>query len=271
MLNKLARVQALRRLALPILKTLGSADITIHHPWWPEFRLKLNCYRHRGYWYKGKKREHRVMQAITALAKPGDTVIDVGGHIGFVTLHLRGLVGTTGKVVVFEPGPNNLPYLQANIAPFANVELVAAACGDHSGEVDFWIEGLSGQNNSLDRQYKNFNANRKNAFSHEDMRRITVPMTSIDSYLATTGLRPSLLKIDVEGAEDLVLRGAERCLAQIRPAIIVEVTEHPDEVATLLRRHSYRSMSDGHPEWICTPEEIPEEIVAAALEHSTAM
>ena len=271
MLNKLARMQALRRLVFPVLKTLGSADIAIRHPWWPEFRLKLNCYRHRGYWYKGRKREHRVMQAITALAKPGDTVIDVGGHIGFVTLHLRGLVGKTGRVVVFEPGPNTLPYLRANIAPFANGELVEAACGDQNGEVDFWIEGLSGQNNSLNRKYRNFDANRKKAYSSEDMHRITVPMMSIDSYLAATGLRPSLLKIDVEGAEDLVLRGAERCLAQIRPAIIVEVTEHSVEVATLLRRHHYRLMSDGHPEWICTPEEIPQEIVAVALEHSSVM
>jgi FkbM family methyltransferase len=236
----------------------GSADIIIHHHWWPEFRVRLNFYKHRGYWFKGRNRERQVMEAMAALAHPGNTVIEVGGHIGYVTLHLRGSVGASGKVVVFEPGPNNLPYLKKNIAPFDNIELVEAACGDHNGEVDFWIEGLSGQNNSLDKQYKNFDANRKNAYSHEDMKRITVKMMTLDSYLAATGLRPSLMKIDVEGAENLVLRGAERCLAEIRPTIIVEVTEHAEEVAALMARHRYKWQSDGNPEWICRPEEAAE-------------
>lgn len=258
MIVKLARVQALRRLVFPILKAFGSFDISIRHHWRPEFRLRLNCYKHRGYWFKGRNREREVMEAIAALARPGDTVVEVGGHIGYVTLHLRGSVGETGKVVVFEPGPNNLPYLKANIAPFDNIELVEAACGDYDGEADFWIEGLSGQNNSLDRHYKNFDANRKNAFSHEDMKRITVRMTTLDSYLATSGIRPSLIKIDVEGAENLVLRGAEHCLVEIRPTIIVEVTERADEVAALMARHRYRWKSEGNPEWICKPEEIAE-------------
>jgi FkbM family methyltransferase len=264
MLQKLARMPTLRRLVLPVLKMFGPFDTTIRHHWWPEFRFKLNCYRHRGYWYKGRKRERHVMEAIAVLAKLGDTIVEVGGHIGYVTLHLRGTVGETGKVVVFEPGSNNLPYLKANIASFANVELVEAACGDHDGQVNFWIESLSGQNNSLDRQYKNFDVNRKAAYSQEGMSRITVPMTTLDSYLAATGLRPSLLKIDVEGAENLVLRGAERCLAEIRPTIIVEVTDHSDEVTTLLRRHRYRIRADGHAEWVCMPEEIASQTAASA-------
>ena len=258
MLTRLARVRVLRRFALPVLKMFGSSDITIRHHWWPEFRVRLNAYKHRGYWFKGRNREREIMKAMATLAKPGGTVVEVGGHIGYVTLHLRGSVGNAGKVVVFEPGPNNLPYIKTNIAPFDNITLVEAACGDHDGEVDFWIEGLSGQNNSLDQQYKNFDANRKNAFSHENMKRITVRMTKLDSYLAATGLRPSLMKIDVEGAENLVLRGAERCLEEIRPTIIVEVTEHADEVAALMSRHRYRWRSDGNPEWICEPEEVPD-------------
>ncbi len=46
-------------------------------------------------------------------------------------------------------GLNNLPYLRTNTERFANIKIVEAACGDLDGPVEFWIEGLSGQNNSI--------------------------------------------------------------------------------------------------------------------------
>jgi hypothetical protein len=46
MLQKLARMPTLRRLVLPVLKMFGPFESTICHHWWPEFRFKLNCYRH---------------------------------------------------------------------------------------------------------------------------------------------------------------------------------------------------------------------------------
>lgn len=253
MLKRLARLPPLRSVALPALRVLGSRDLTIRHHWWPGYRVRLNGYRHRGYWFKGRDREHRAMEAFRKFVKSGDTVIEIGGHIGYVSLHLRGLIGDEGRLIIFEPGPNNLPYLRANIAPFSNIELVEAACGDDDTTVDFWIEGLSGQNNSLDRNYKNFEANRKNAFSVENMRRVQVPMKRLDSFLDETGFWPDIIKIDVEGAEQLVLEGAERCLAEIRPTIVMEVTENADEVTAILQRHRYRITAGSSPEWICVP------------------
>lgn len=195
------------------------------------------------------------MERLAQLVKAGDTVIEIGAHIGYLSIHLRKLVGDAGRVVVFEPGPNNLPYLQRNTQSFSNVEIIEAACGDRDGVVDFWIESLSGQNNSLNKDYKNFQQNRANAFSNAMMERVRVDMVQLDTFLAATGLRPALLKIDVEGAERLVLRGSLRCLSEIRPLVVVEVTENADEVVEIFKANGYAIHDRSHPEWICVPSE----------------
>ncbi|QPB23296.1 FkbM family methyltransferase [Rhizobium sp. 007] len=254
-LRRLAKYRPLRRIALRVLRAWGTRDIVIRHHWWSDVPLRLNAYKHRGYWFKGKQRERRVMEKLAELAKPGDTVVEIGAHIGYLSVHLGKLVGDDGTVVVFEPGSNNLPYLQENTERFSNIEIVEAACGDRDGPVEFWIEPLSGQNNSLDRNYKNFQVNRENAFSDAVMESVTVEMMQLDTFLAEKGLRPALLKIDVEGAEDLVLRGSARCLADIRPVVVVEVTENSDDVASIFEAHNYAIHDRSHPEWICVPTE----------------
>ena len=255
----------LRRIVLPLLRMLNPGDITIKHHWWPEASLRLDCYRHKGYWFHGRNRERTAMGKLEELVGPGDTVIDVGGHIGYVTLRLCGLVGPVGRVIVFEPGPNNLPYLRGNVAPYPNIKVVEAACSDVDGEAEFWIENLTGQNNTLVRDYKVWAANRDRAFSREALRPITVPTVRLDSFLARSELRPDLLKIDVEGAELMVLRGAERCLAECRPKLVVEVTENEREVDELLRTHHYTVLGRDRHElrrrrgrppgclWVCVP------------------
>lgn len=48
------------------------------------------------------------MKTLAELARPGDTVVELGGHIGYLSVHLAKIVGDDGTVIVFEPGPNNL-------------------------------------------------------------------------------------------------------------------------------------------------------------------
>lgn len=252
MLHLLSRNATLRRMGLPLLRLVGR-DTTIRHHWWPQANMRLHTYRHRGYWFKGRRRERRVMELFERFVREGDTVVEVGGHIGYVTLHLRRLVGESGRVVVFEPGINNLPYLRTNVAPFSNIELVEMACGDREDTVSFWIEGLSGQNNSLNKEYRNFAENRSSAYSTEEMREVKVAMTTLDGYLAQHGLEPSLMKIDVEGAEKLVLEGAARVLRDIRPVIIIEVTENAAAVSAMLESNGYLISDRDHAEWVCEP------------------
>ena len=74
-----------RRILLPFLK-LAAFDFSVAHHWTGD-RFILNCFRHKGYWYHGRVREFSTMQAFGCLIAKGETVIEVGGHVGYLTLY----------------------------------------------------------------------------------------------------------------------------------------------------------------------------------------
>ncbi len=84
MLARLNENPLLRSLGLPLLKAFNR-DISIRHHWLDR-KIKLNLFAHKGYWFHGRHREAEEMQAIRALIAAGDTVVEVGGHIGYISL-----------------------------------------------------------------------------------------------------------------------------------------------------------------------------------------
>src|SRR5687768_9187669 len=140
--------KVLRRIIIPLLKKLNPGKISIRHHY-TKGRIVLDAFNHKGYWYHGRNREVDTMELFRKLIQPGFTVIEVGGHIGYITNYFSHLVGPLGKVYVFEPGENNLPYIKENIQKLTNVVLVQKAVSDTNGIARFYVEDLSGQNNSL--------------------------------------------------------------------------------------------------------------------------
>jgi FkbM family methyltransferase len=139
-----------------------------------------------------------------------DTVIDIGAHEGLVSLWLA---QTARIVLACEPNPANVTRLRANAAlnPQLRILVVAAAMGATNGEVTFHVIEDGAANGSV------------LAFAYAVVaERIQVPMRTIDS-LEHDG-RVSLLKIDTEGYELEVLRGAQQLLARDRPVICFEVS-----------------------------------------------
>jgi FkbM family methyltransferase len=246
-LANLSTAPALRRVVLPLLKRFNPGDVCIRHHYTSR-RLLLHSYRHRGYWFHGRRREQATMRFFQQVLRPGDTVIEVGGHIGYLTIWLAELVGTSGRVIVFEPGRNNLPYLCANVAGLTVVEIVEAAVSDRDGTASFFEEQLTGQNNSLLADYERFKVNREAAYSDERYNQRLVATVRLDSYIRERGLRPDLIKIDIEGAEFLALSGATGILAEHRPMLMVEVTRQAVNVFDLLTRAGYQ---------LFTPEGTP--------------
>lgn len=245
MLGPLHSVRALRRIVLPALKRFSPGDITIRHHWTGD-PLVLDAFRHKGYWYHGKQRERQTMLLFAELVGRGDTVIEIGGHIGYVTLHFAHLVGPGGRVVVFEPGANNLAYMKRNIAGKPWVSLVEQAVTNHDGSAQFHVENLTGQNNSLLEHYAPWQENQARAFvAGVEASTVTVACTTLDGFLRTTApLSPSLIKIDVEGAELAVLQGMAEVLSVLQVALMVEITEHASEVLALLDAAGYRVFGD---------------------------
>jgi len=99
---------SLRRLAINLLYRVNPGDVTIRHQYTGE-KIRLHSFRHKGYGAHGRDREKNSMRIFPQLIRSGDLVIEIGGHIGYISTYFAGLAGPDGKVVVFEPGPNNLP------------------------------------------------------------------------------------------------------------------------------------------------------------------
>lgn len=252
MLHRIAQQAAsnglLRRGLIPLFRLLNPGDVTIRHHWTGEV-VRLHSFRHKGYWFFGRARERELMTLFRGLLRPGDVVFDIGGHIGYVAMYFGHLVGPTGRVFTFEPGPNNLPYIRLNVkqATHENVELVEKAVGREDGFTPFFTENVTGQNNSTLADYSVF---RENVRSHGidytkiETGEVQVPVVRLDSFIAETGMCPQFIKIDIEGGEHAALRGMERTLSVGRPLLMVEITHEPDEVFRLLQSARYVVAND---------------------------
>jgi FkbM family methyltransferase len=246
-----------RRGVLKGLRRLNVGDVTIRHHYTND-PVRLHFFKHRGYWYHGKRREQETMAAFARLLTAGDVVVEVGGHIGYMAVYFAHLVGPQGRVVVFEPGPNNLPYISVNARQYANIQVVPAALTDFTGNATLYTEELSGQNNSLLDRYAVLEANMREARLGEIQRGcVTVGCTTLDDFIQLNPLdMPVFVKIDVEGAELSVLRGMKHCLETGTVALMVEVTENHLAVFELLRDAGL-SVFDAHGRQIQNASALP--------------
>ena len=147
--------------------------------------------------------------------RPGALVFDVGANIGAYTVLFAQWTGAAGRVVACEPSPPSIAGLREQVrlnGVSDRVDIVEAAVSERPGSAAFDCGGSSGTNALV-----------PDAESGAHV--IRVETTSLDAFCAARGLHPSVVKIDVEGAELDVLRGARETLA--RPGVDVFVEFHP--------------------------------------------
>jgi FkbM family methyltransferase len=156
---------------------------------------------------------------VERLLRSGMTVLDVGAHHGLYTLPASKQVGRRGRVIAFEPSPRErkrlLTHLRLNRC--SNVCVEPYALGDSAGEADlFLVEGLHDWCNSL-----------RPPVIEDRTCTVRVEVRRLDDALETLGIsQVDFIKLDVEGAELSVLRGAARLLqGESRPAILAEVQD----------------------------------------------
>jgi FkbM family methyltransferase len=168
--------------------------------------------RNAGYVLGTSDRDEQVWLA--EHLRSGDVFYDVGANVGFFTLIGARLVTPRGTVVAFEPLPTNLSQLEKNVElnSFKHVLVVPAAVGAATGTSSFGSPSGRRDNARLLPE-------RGQAPSVVEVR-----VTSIDDWRWETRARPpSVMKIDVEGAEIDVLRGAKATIRDHRPIMLVEV------------------------------------------------
>lgn len=159
-----------------------------------------------GYWLGSYELEQT--KNFEKLVKEGDVVFDIGANVGFYSLLAAELVGEKGKVFVFEPLFQNYEYLRKHIElnGYKNIKPFNIAISDKEGK-EFFSKSLSSATGHL-----------------VDSGEIKVNTIAIDDWIKEKKLPiPNILKIDVEGAEDLVLKGAQSILKKFKPLIFLSL------------------------------------------------
>ncbi len=203
-----AKLNTRRRMpALPARKRIENID----------FEFDLDMYRGTAPMYYGSY-ALPIVEAMKRTLRPGDTFLDVGANIGYLSAIAAGLVGVSGQVHCFEPVPEYFRRVErlADLNPGYAIRANACAVGEVEGKCAIYVTREPGQSTMVS-DYKS---------EPEIVATIEVPVVRLDSYLAQNGLeRVRLIKIDAEGFELPILKGIDNFFlrSRCRPDIICEI------------------------------------------------
>lgn len=206
-------------------------------------KIKLNPYdlgvsRRLLLW--GNIRHDEVDSFIRGYLKPGMVVADIGANIGYYTLLAAKRVKPNGAVYAFEPDPRCIPLLRENVSlnRHMNVTVVEKGVSNRKGKTDLFI----------DKEYYALTSMaQKNIINLEN--KTTIDVVDLDTYFFEEVGNPKvhLIKMNIQGAEGLVIDGAEKILSQNKIALILEfwiegleqLGTNPKELLMKLRKLGY--------------------------------
>lgn len=182
--------------------------------------------------------EPEYLARMLTAVKPDDVLYDIGANIGLVALH----AASRCRTVAFEPDPGFVGRLHRNVElnPFPAIDVLPVAISDSNGTAILFTDGAEGNSPSLVHQ------RRENGS-------VEVKAHTLDALVEGGALpAPTVLKLDIEGAEILALRGARRLLHGQAPPRLLFLEVHDsflpgfgssaDEVLALVGQAGYRSM-----------------------------
>ena len=196
-----------------------------------------------------------ILEAVLAALRPGDVFFDIGANVGYISLETAAAMPV--EVHAFEPQPDlaRAIAISARLNRFDRMHVYATAVGDREGTIPLCLPGHS------------LHASIRSATPGE--RTIDVPMLTIDSLVASGHLPPpAVIKIDVEGAEFQVLRGAHQTLRTHQPVLLFEVNDNAarfgyqrDQLLTwITERANYRFLRVSPGDVLAAPSDRTHEI-----------
>lgn len=175
-----------------------------------------------------------LLNVVRNYVKPRATVWDVGGNLGFFAL--TAAIKSKGNIVVFEPDLSLAHLLRktADANPDLDISIIPLAVSNSDGIALFNIAERA--------RSTNFLTEAKGSTQTGGVRQtVQVPTIRLDTALSWFNSSPQLIKIDVEGAEHLVLEGMRHILSTVRPIVVCEVTnDNYGYVKDVLSSHNYR-------------------------------
>lgn len=198
-----------------------------------------NIIRDNGYYSK-----HDI-NILSTYLKNGGYFIDVGANIGWYTIIASKLIGDNGKVITFEPEPNNCRILNKNIHNNGcdNININTLGLGDESGIVPFYLNPENFGDHSIS------STTHLRCFNPKDPKEIKVSMIRLDTYLDIDEFKKvGLIKLDVQGSEAKALRGMARLLEKYKPPILMEYSpahlysagSSPFEIFAIIDIYNYK-------------------------------
>ncbi len=243
-LRPLSRLQRLLRSPFRTFPFYIIASLTRITPFKLRFNTlwgdKMTCYMPEGntFLYYGSCEANLTNFLIKRLS-PGQTVLDIGAHVGFYSMLASRLIGQQGQVHSFEPTPWTFNLLKKNTKKHENVFLNNCAVSDKKEIIQFSDYGPGfGAFNTSD--------NKGAPALHKHKKLVKVNTVNIDDYCREHSLKPDFIKLDAEGAEYLILNGMKETLGKARPIISLEVAgdeqwkENREKSFTLLAEYKYK-------------------------------
>lgn len=171
------------------------------------------CHRFsNGYWLG--IHEPTIQECLVREINPGDVYYDLGANAGFFTLLGAKCVGESGRVFAFEPVSENVEALrtQCDLNHLSNCTIVECAVSDSDGEIRLAIGTSPSRSRLVGLRHQ-----------EENRPQTTVQAVTIDSF-AQKNAPPNFIKVDIEYAELLALRGAETILqSENAPKLLIEL------------------------------------------------
>ena len=185
------------------------------------------------------------VQIMRDTLEEGDTFLDVGANHGSFSILAGPLIGQTGLVIAFEPLPFLAELIRKSLDAngVSRYEVHAVACCDRQGEADLYIPHIGSGSASI---YKGYIPSAR-------LRKIAVKTVAIDDAVGWQTFPGRIfMKIDAEGSELAVLRGAARMIRSRQPRILFEVNPTSSraaghsarDVLELLRQYGYETFAE---------------------------
>jgi FkbM family methyltransferase len=203
--------------------------------------------------YAAGKYETSLLKVLASHLGRGDVLYDVGAHVGFISLVAARIVGSAGQVYAFEADSENSKRIleHQKINSFPQIEVVAKAVWSECTTLSFRRDSdLSSRNTGT---VSEMPRDEKNAVG-DVVETVTLNRFAMEHRL------PTVVKVDVEGAEEQVLRGADAVFHSARPILICEIhhAQAAEGVSNWLAMHEYEW------NWLTEGEGFPRHLVAQA-------
>lgn len=199
--------------------------------------------------------EQKTREAILSQLRQGMTVLDIGANIGYYTLQISQVIGGSGHLIAFEPNPTMIEQLEINIKlnNLNNLTVEAIALSDTNGKAEFCSPKPGRESHGSLMPNDTF----------ETIGRITVKTEKLDDSLKRLGVKKvDFIKLDAEGAEMLIFKGAQKLLSNDnKPVIIFECAENlcrpfnhsVFDVLVYLNSFNYSIEEIDYGMWLATP------------------